>query len=254
MPSQPLDTRTSSPPTMDQDELSALLSRNLTFNPLPPAPAPAPVQAQAPVEEPKIVYISQHYTHSSHVARNDAQAPVRHHTRAASEPPQPDHSAAQAILISHGVDPSGLSSAQLSLFTRVEDSEKGYLVNLWGTYPPSRNDNPTFGWSMTSMTLEESLALKRCQRLDSRRQGEGVVMSLDGTPLTPVHAGPEHSMDIYSDSEPYMISGFEELAASKERPMSFSAAPVASAFNPAHSDPVYNMDTMWCSRAMARWG
>ncbi|KAK0751744.1 hypothetical protein B0T18DRAFT_76358 [Schizothecium vesticola] len=249
---------------MDQDELSALLSRNLTFSQPPPAPTPAPVQAQAPVEEPKIVYISQHYTHSAHVARNDAQPPARHHTRAASEPPQPDHSAAQAILIAHGVDPSGLSSAQLSLFTRVEDSEKGYLVNLWGTYPPSRNDNPTFGWSMTSMSLEESLALERCQRLDSRRQGEGVVvMSLDGTPLTPVHAGPEHSMDIYSDSEPYMISGFEELAqqvppggsdASKERPLSFSAAPVTSAFNPAHSDPVYNMDTMWCSRAMARWG
>ncbi|KAK1833760.1 hypothetical protein QBC39DRAFT_39661 [Podospora conica] len=247
---------------MDQDELAALLSRKLTFNPPPPAPVPAPVQVQAaPVEEPKIVYISQHYTHSAHVARNDAQppAPARHHTRAASEPPQPDHSAAQAILISHGVDPSGLSSAQLSLFTRVEDSEKVYLVNLWGTYPPSRADNPTFGWSMTSMSLEESLALERCQRLDSRRQGE-VVMSLDGTPLTPVHAGPEHSMDIYSDSEPYMISGFEELAQqvpageSKERPISFAAAPVTSAFNPAHSDPVYNMDTMWCSRAMARWG
>lgn len=270
-----------------QEELIALFSRNLTLDPMSQA-APAPVPSQEPQEERKIVYISQHYNHSAHVVKQDAQPP-----RPASEPPQSEHAAVERVLREHSVDPSNLSSAQLQLFKTVDTPEKLHLIELWRACPPTNsNDNPTLGWAMTTVDQEEALARLRFehqqqQLADQQLQQEfgmmqdepepepepETVMSLDGTPLTPIQAGDGRWISTsasasasYHYMEPYMASGYEEMARreyeesvrrafyaeavalpSKEIPNSRSlaaAAPAASGggmptFNPSHADPVY---------------
>jgi len=206
-------------PNMQQEELAALFARNLTFTQPVPLPIPEPVQVpvEAPKEEAKIVYISAHYNHSAHVARHDAEPPVR----PASEPPQPEHSAVERVLRDHGVDPSCLSSAQLQLFKTVDDPQRIRLMELWRQCPPTNSlDNPTLAWSMTSVSQEEMLAK---MRYDQRQRAEQeTIMSLDGTPLTPIQGGDGRWGSATSCyrfvpvpcgyMEPYMATGYEEMA------------------------------------------
>ncbi|KAK3309721.1 uncharacterized protein B0T15DRAFT_12750 [Chaetomium strumarium] len=270
-----------------QEELVALFSRNLTLDPMyqaAPAPEPAPVPAQESNEERKIVYISQHYTHSAHIARQETQP-----TRPASEPPRGEHAAVERVLREHSVDPSGLSSAQLELFKTVDAPQQLRLIELWRVCPPTSSvNNPTLAWSTTTVDQEEALARLRFEQqqqqlVDQQLQQElemdlqpeteaetETVMSLDGTPLTPIQAGdgrwiggPTLATSAYDYMEPYMMSGYEEMArreyeesarrayaescappVKENNSMSAPAALVAGGgggmtFNPAHADPVY---------------
>lgn len=207
---------------MEQEQLAALFSRNLTFGQPAPVPEPVPVPVEIPMEEPKIVYISQHYTHSAHVvARHDAQPPVQP-ARPASEPPQPEHSAVERVLREHGVDPSCLSKAQLSLFKTVDDPQRIRLMELWRECPPTNSlDNPTLGWSMTTLGQEETLARMRYETKQRAAQQEETIMSLDGTPLTPIQGGDGRwipTSSSYDYMEPYMSSGYEDMARRCVRP------------------------------------
>lgn len=285
------------PNMQPQEELVALFSRNFTLDPIPqtkpaPAPEPAPAPAQEPGEEQKIVYISQHYNHSAHVAKPDAQPP-----RPASEPPQSEYAVVEQVLREHSVDPSHLSSAQLQLFKAVDTPEKLRLIDLWRACPPTNsNDNPTLTWTMTTVEQEEALARLRFEQqqqqlIDQQLQQEfsmmqedepepETVMSLDGTPLTPIQAGDGRWISTTSASyhymEPYMASGYEEMARreyeasvrmayaeavappSKETNSLLAAAVPASGgamptFNPSHADPVYKTTNVgagmdWASR------
>ncbi|KAK1757924.1 hypothetical protein QBC47DRAFT_167526 [Echria macrotheca] len=233
-------------PNMQQEELIALFNRNFTLE----QPAPAPVQEET--KEQKIVYISQHYNHSSHIARHDVQPSVQP-PRPASEPPQPEHSAVETVLRQRGVDPSCLSSAQLQLFKTVDDPQRLRLIELWRVCPPTNSvDNPTLAWSMTSVGQEELLAKMRYERQQAAAQD--TVMSLDGTPLTPIQGGDGRWTSVsYSYMEPYMASGYEEMARreyeesvrrafaesmqpAKDVPLATATSPT---YNPAHADPVY---------------
>jgi len=276
-----------------QEELVALFSRNLTLDPLS-EPAPAPSSAPAPIEESqeehKIIYISQHYNHSAHIAKQNAQPP-----RPASEPPQNENEVIEQVLREHSVNTSGLSSAQLQLFKRVDTPEQLRLIELWRVCPPvNSTDNPTLTWSMTSVEQEEHLARLRFEQqqqhlIDQQLQQEfgmmqdepepETVMSLNGTPLTPIQAGDGRwiatsSSPSYHYMEPYMASGYEEMARreyeqsarrayaeavappSKET-NSLVAAALASAggtptFNPSHADPVYKMTNVGVGADWAR--
>jgi hypothetical protein len=252
-------------------------------------PAAAPEPAAAPVqesnEERKIVYISQHYTHSAHIARQETQT-----TRPASKPPLSEHAAVERVLREHSVDPSGLSSAQLELFKTVDTPQQLRLIELWRACPPtSSTNNPTLAWSTTTVDQEEALARLRFEQQQLLRQelemdlqpeeteietDRETVMSLDGTPLTPIQAGdgrwiggPTLATSAYDYMEPYMMSGYEEMARreyeeSARRAYAESCAPLVKennnnsntsmsapaallaggpcmTFNPAHADPVY---------------
>ncbi|KAK4149904.1 hypothetical protein C8A00DRAFT_18476 [Chaetomidium leptoderma] len=280
-----------------QEELVALFSRNLTLDPMShpaPVPAPAPAPVQEPEEEHKIVYISQHYNHSAHVVKQDAQPP-----RPASEPRQSELAVVERVLREHSVDPSCLSSAQLQLFRTVDDPEKLRLIELWRACPPTaNNNNSTLTWSMTTVDQEEALARLRYEQqqleqqlIDQQLQQEfgmmqdesepepEAVMSLDGTPLTPVQGGDGRWMSAsasYHYMEPYMASGYEEMARReyedsvrrayaeavapppKETNHTYAAVAPANAggmptFNSSHADPVYKTTNMGLGGA-AGWG
>lgn len=235
------------------DELADLFSRNFSLQPVQ-----QPVQAQVPNQEPKkIVYISAHYHHSAHVVTQNVQ-PSQPAPRGTSEPPA--LSEVEAVLRKHQVNVAGLSRAQLQLFKSVDDPQRYRLIDLWRNCPPTnRSDNPTMDWSMTSVDQEEILAKNRWDQQQQQQQQQvaeqEVTMSLDGTPLTPVQAGDGRwiAADSVHDMEPYMVSGYEEMARreyeesarrafaeSVERTKTLAIATGGGPnFNPAHSDPVY---------------
>ncbi|KAL2270279.1 hypothetical protein VTJ83DRAFT_2463 [Remersonia thermophila] len=236
-----------------QDELAALFSRNLSLHPVPPPapePAPAQVPAPAPAANPqhqadqKIVYISAHYHHSSHlVHKSDPQPPPR----PASEPPQ---SEVERVLREHGVDPSNLSPAQIQLFKTLDTPFQLRLVEIWRACPPPPSQPHTAASSSTTLEQEEALARLRFEQQqqqlvdqqlqqeffssgdDSMMQDDDTVLSLDGTPLTPTTAqasdgrwvglGSPSSPSLSSSSyyyqsnpyssyvEPYMAEGYGE--------------------------------------------
>ncbi|KAI1638410.1 hypothetical protein F4809DRAFT_252098 [Biscogniauxia mediterranea] len=213
------------------DELAALFSRNMTFQQLQPQP-----QAQEPTpepeEEPVITYsISQHYHHSAHIARqeDDDDMAVPPQPRPSSEPPQSQEPPAEQILRHHGVDPAALSAAQLQLFKTADDGQKQRLVELWRICPPAAPvpaAPAVLALSSTTLEQEELLAqLRYEQRLleaeeqqqqQQQQQGD-MMMSLDGTPLTPVQTAEGRWAVVAVSSspyygEPYMLSGYEELA------------------------------------------
>ncbi|KAK3354370.1 hypothetical protein B0H65DRAFT_535262 [Neurospora tetraspora] len=235
------------------DELAALFSRWSL------EPVQQLAQVQVPNQEPKIVYVSAHYNHSAHTRPQDTQ-PSQPAPRGTSEPPA--LSEVEAVLRKHHVNTAGLSRGQLQLFKSVDDPQRYRLIDLWRNCPPTnRSDNPTLDWSMTSVNQEEILAKNRWEQQQQQQQQsveQEVVMSLDGTPLTPIQAGDGRwiAADSHHDMEPYMALGYEEMARreyeeSARRAFSESVErtkdachPLAIAtggpiFNPAHSDPVY---------------
>lgn len=201
------------------DELAALFSRTLTFNP--------EIQAPAPREEPKpestpITYsISQHYTHSAHV------------TRPSSEPPHSDTAIAENILRTHGVDPSALTPSQIQLFKVAEAPQQMRLLELWSICPPTNNDIPALAWSSTSVEQEEHLARIRYERMNQQQ-----TMSLDGTPVQTSDGKWAQSSE--PDPEPYMFSGYAELMRRESEREARDSQPRTCAVSYTHAtDPAY---------------
>ncbi|KAM0332058.1 hypothetical protein ACHAQA_002327 [Verticillium albo-atrum] len=222
------------------DDLSALFSRNLTFNPELQSQSQAQAQSMVPksmVDEPKqaphdptptlpkptsepIVYsISQHYIHSYHIPQEPAepqqqqqQAQVQEPQRRSSEPPQSDQLTPEVVLAQYGVNPALLSPSQIQLFRISETSQQERLVELWRVAPPTGNDdNPALAWTSTTVEQEELWARLRYERLAEAERQNG-VMSLDGTQVQT--QGPDSrwlAPSISQNVEPYMMSGYEEL-------------------------------------------
>lgn len=242
-------------PNMSHDELTALFSRNMTLQQLAAA---QPMEESKPEPEPIIYSITQHYTHSAHIAREPEPEPMAERERHSSEPPQTQQLSSELILRNHGVDPTALSPSQLELFKTAEDAQKLRLIELWRICPPTHTQNdPAVAWATTTVEQEEMLAQLRYEKQleeDSQQQN---VMSLDGTPLTPVQTD-DSSWHTVSYMEPYMMSGYEAMARREyeesarrqyEEAMSrpkevyshFGSAVGVSNYRPA-TDPVYNND------------
>lgn len=207
---------TASPSTMAvPDDLATLFAKNLTLAQSPPPPPP-------PSQDDKIVYISQHYTHTAHISSTPIPRPTS----------EPDLADLEHILRSHGVETAALTLPQVELFRRADDSQKARLVQLWTICPPSSSShaNHSITWSATSLEQEEMLARRRHDELQQQQQ-EAVVpevaMSLDGTEVTPQLSNSLGSVQsaasgawesspavvhAHSYMEPYMQSGYEELA------------------------------------------
>lgn len=250
-------------PNMAHDELAAMFYRNMTLQQQPAPPPPTqpqqpPIQSTEtePESEP-IVYASVHYTHSAHIGHN--HDPALERERPSSEPPQSRQPSAEDILSHYGVNPAALSASQLELFKTADDSQKERLIELWRICQPSNTqDNPAVAWSSTTLQQEEMLAQLRYERQLQEEAEKQTIMSMDGTPLTPVQTGQGEWTGAISYMEPYMMSGYEELARREyeesarrqyeeamQRPKEvyshFGNAVGGAAYRPA-TDPVYNTD------------
>ena len=222
-----------------------------------------------------IIYASAHYTHSAHVPRQQQQHelpqpdPIQ---RPSSVPLQSDRPTAESILEHYGVNPKTLNGPQLELFKSVDDDSKLRLLECWRVAPPNPNDDHSVAWQITTVEREAFLAQMRYERrlaLDEeerqqkqQQQQQQEIMSLDGTPLTPVQTGDGRWISVetvsYVEPEPYMMSGYEELARREYEQSALAAAAidrgqqtkeVYSHFGSAvaggyrsSTDPVYNQD------------
>ncbi|WYZ42580.1 hypothetical protein EsH8_VI_000279 [Colletotrichum jinshuiense] len=255
------------PPTMQaQDDLATLFSRNLTFNPevqsqvqtpkveeeLKQTPDPAPTNP-ASTPAPIIYSITQHYTHSAHIARRPEQQ-AQEHQRPSSEPPQTEQLTPEAVLSQHGVDPSVLSPSQIQLFRISEEPHQLRLIEIWRAAPPtSSTDNPSLAWTSTTLEQEEQLARLRFERMEAEKQQQeqqqqNAIMSLDGTQVQS-NDGRWLANSISPHVEPYMMSGYEEMmrreyereelqARSSGNYSHYGSAVGGSTYKPA-TDPVY---------------
>ncbi|KAJ6445981.1 Pyrimidine pathway regulatory protein 1 [Purpureocillium lavendulum] len=194
------------------DDLASLFSRNLTFNPELRAAAAKDTPRQEPtppVQSPPIVYsISQHYHHSAHAARPAApeqQDPSPAQTaRPSSEPPQSEAPSSETILRNFGIDAATLTPSQVQLFRIADEPQKLRLIELWSICPPNRGEDiHSLAWSSTTLEQEEHLA-----RLRFEQQQQNQAMSLDGTS---VQTGDGRWTHEARDTEPYMVSGYQEL-------------------------------------------
>lgn len=162
-----------------------------------------------------ITYISQHYHHSTHIVPQSLVASTPGDT-------------VSFILRSHGVDASTLSSAQLLLFNQGTTVQKMRLIELWRINPPIAGGHAalTSNWPGTSFEREEELArlryettLSDCARISktcSHSVDSGDDMMSDSevsnAPVTPV-LSQDGRWDQMGHVEPYMMSGYEALAA-----------------------------------------
>ncbi|KOS16774.1 hypothetical protein ESCO_004678 [Escovopsis weberi] len=224
-----------------QDELAALFTRNLTFNPelRPDVPqqlsSPEEVMSEAHPSQPISYSISQHYNHSTTVtmpANNEFQ-------RASSEPFRSETNSSEVLLRIHGIDPATLTPSQLQLFRVADTPQRRRLVELWSICPPSSGGEiPALAWSSTSVEQEEQLA-----RLRYERQQQSQVMSLDGTMVqTSDSRWVQNDAQVSpTESEPYMLSGYEELMQRERQKQAVESTIPRSVYNhytPA-TDPVY---------------
>lgn len=193
-----------------QEDLAALFAKNMSLAQPPPAAEP---------DQNKIVYISQHYTHSAHVAPPTADEPMQ---RPQSEPAT--SADLELCLRSAGVDTASLTLPQVDLFRRADDAQRARLVQLWTICPQRTSPTMhTLTWNTTSLEQEELLARQRYEEAQGAVPVAEVEMSLDGTVVDPGLSNSPSSVQS-SDSrwqpiahthgymEPYMQSGYEELA------------------------------------------
>ncbi|KAJ4370449.1 hypothetical protein N0V83_004967 [Neocucurbitaria cava] len=235
---------------MQQDELAQLFSAHMNLAQAPPQQAPQTqeqVQLASQQEQeqtPKqIVYASQHYTHSHHVAPS----------RSVSEPPVKtliDASDLAAVLLRNSIDPSLLFPSQVDLFQNADDDQRLRLLELWRISPPQgRQGYPSgtdynmsrqlYDWPPTSLAQEEAMAKLRYERLQEesaqqdhiRQHQQQLDQSMEAINTSP---GTQHA-------EPYMTSGYEMMARREydESARADNHLKETKNYNQA-TDPVYN--------------
>lgn len=205
------------------EDLATLFSRNLNLS---NNDYVGPVQQQeqlpqAPQAEEPVFYISQHYTHTAHVA---PQQP----SRSVSTPPT-DQQTVEIILSRHGVDVSTLFPSQIDLFKHAEPSQQMRLVELWRICPPNYGGHALAhdlgNWPQTSLQQEETMAKLRYDRqVEEERAAQLHAQSQQNmsngeqhATITPIQGGDGRWGGVQAEhndmTEPYMMSGYEALAA-----------------------------------------
>jgi hypothetical protein len=226
------------------EDLANLFSRNLSLHHNPYQPPQQP-ESPTPVEQPIIYSITQHYHHSAHVA---PQQPAR----SSSEPSQTQQETAESVLAQQGIDIRTLLPTQVELFKHADVPQQLRLIELWRISPPAYTGHALAqelgAWPTTSFEHEEAMAKLRYEhaQLEGRRQQilqSNDAMETSGT-LTPIQS----SDGRWLESEPYMASGYEALAAreyalsaaqpAKDVYSHFGAAVGGKSYVPA-IDPVY---------------
>ena len=160
-----------------QDELSTLMSERLHLEQPTPKQQPMPHEPQSPGP---VMYISQHYHHSSHKAPALAS--------------RDDVTEAREILTQHNIDADFLFPSQLSLFAQGDTDQRRRLIELWQIAPPR------YGTQLVTVQDRQQTSLQREEEAAEQRY---LRMMADET--SGVQEGRSQT------AEPYMISGYSEL-------------------------------------------
>ena len=177
-------------PEMSTLQLTEMFSQNMDLSNGDSKAAGQPTSLPPSVEpiespQPTIKYsISQHYTHSAHIVQT-------------LHPLQPSNEdTASRMLIKHGIAPSSLLRAQLTLFEQADEDQRSRLIELWTIVPPTYARNggqdlaDKFGeYQITTLAQEEELARQRyyCNGLEGNTNNNIQVEQVqDRKPPPPV--------------------------------------------------------------------
>jgi hypothetical protein len=236
---------------MQQDELAQLFSAHMRLSQnshhAPQMSQAAPQEQLAQQQEPApqpIIYASQHYTHSYHVAP----------TRQGDQETEKTHvelSELHAVLLRNSIDPSLLFPSQIDLFQNADNDQRLRLLELWRISPPSGSTaRQLYDWPPTSLAQEEAMAKLRYERMAEERAQQDEIQKhqqqLDQSMDQSTHAAVQTVGDVLVGSpdnaaEPYIVSGYDMLA---RREYEESAKPAgnqlreSTSYNQA-TDPVY---------------
>lgn len=138
---------------------------------MPPTPQVVPQHSP-------IAYITQHYTHSAHVAAQ-----------------QYSEISVYDALIAAGINASALLPSQIQLFRHAQPEQQARLVELWKIAPPTYGSNLLAkhlgNWPSTSFEREEEAAKAHWDAEQEKIKNLCVPQAL---------------------AEPYMINGYQNLA------------------------------------------
>ena len=246
---------------MQQEELSQLFSAHMSLNQASPQSTPQPQRQDEPAQQQEqtqvsqpIIYASQHYTHSYHIApAQQVQQPAKSHI---------ELSELQSILLRNSIDPSLLFPSQVDLFQNADDDQRLRLLDLWRISPPQgRQGYPNgqdyntsrqlYDWPPTSLAQEEAMAKLRYEGLEEERiqqeelqkHQDQLEQSMDqGADSAAVHATRDVLATSPSNAEPYIMSGYDMLANREyEESLQSSANYLqeSTRYNQA-TDPVYS--------------
>lgn len=192
---------------MQQDELTQLFSAHMNLSQATPQQVQ---QQQAPKP---IIYASQHYTHTHHVAP----------ARSISEPSFKTHidrSDLAALLVRNSIDPSSLFPSQIELFSNADDDQRLRLLELWRISPPTgrpghpdgTDDNISrqlYDWPPTSLAQEEAMAKLRYERSQAEAKQQEDIQQHELQLEQSMTAADTSQVQ---SAEPYMTSGYEMIA------------------------------------------
>lgn len=192
---------------------------------------PPRTSSQAP--RPIVYSITQHYHHSSHVAREEIpDGASREHFSMPT-----DTAGLDGILMSHNIDPSSLSSMQRRLFEYAMPDQRSRLLQMWQICPAN-----------SSRSVDETMEGCHAQNLANRctRPTPNQTMQLSHPYDVEMcdHFRHENEDDGQSYAEPYMISGYDDTAQksrelSAHATMSLTIEPTTGAPYKVANDPVY---------------
>lgn len=204
---------------MQQDELAQLFAArmHLTQNAqaaqnVQAIPQEQPVQEQAEQVPQPITYVSQHYTHSYHIA------PARQE----SEKTPIELSELHDIFVRNSIDPSLLFPSQIDLFQNADNDQRLRLLELWRISPPSGSRaQQLYDWPPTSLAQEEAMAKIRYEKMVEERAQQDEIQkhqqqmdqSMDESRDSPaVHNARDILASSPDNAEPYIVSGYDMLA------------------------------------------
>lgn len=200
-----------------QDELVALMSRNMHLSAIQPSAQDmsTPSTPQVIPQAAPITYITQHYHHSSHIASMQVQ-----------------EIQASTVLEEAGVNASALLPSQLQLFKNAAPDQQQRLVELWRISPPTfGNQMPSrymSNWPQTSMEIEEEAAQERWTKQEQER--------LKNLSVLPSQM-----------AEPYMAQGYDSLPNINgvTAPSEFAGNPPKATDYRQSNDPAYQGREWW---------
>lgn len=246
---------------MQQEELSQLFSAHMSLSQAPPQSTPQPPpqhheqptqgQEQTQASQP-IIYVSQHYTHSYHIAPAQVQQPAKSYI---------ELSELESILLRNSIDPSLLFPSQVDLFQNADNDQRLRLLELWRISPPQgrqgypdgadyNTSRQLYDWPPTSLAQEEAMARLRYERLEEERIQQEEIQkhqqkldqSMDpGVDSAAVHTTRDILATSPTNAEPYIVSGYDMLAKREYDESVQSAAnhlQESTRYNQA-TDPVY---------------
>ncbi|KAK6838357.1 hypothetical protein RU639_000932 [Aspergillus parasiticus] len=231
-----------------QEDLVALFSKQMRMDiPISSGSQEMPSSTHVPAAH----SISQHYHHSSHVARSTFP----------TGPPKHDESLGHSVALNsahemlrlQNINPSSLTSTQLQLFENAMPEQRLRLIQIWQIFPESRDASSDPGMKRVSQSNSELCAYPSggtAINAGGSNQSTHTDSTDDLDMCDSVHDGGNNS-DGHQYAEPYMISGYEVLA---QRDYELSASKNASVVNEPTTGSPYKLANDPIYRAQGhRW-